>query len=255
MNQTQSPTLSSSDSPPILEAINISKSYKTAGDVVKSVNLKLFPGQWAALMGPSGSGKTTLLSILAGLETPTTGSLHWSGAPLQSASDDERAILRRKHLGFVFQNFQLIPDFTVLENVSLPLELLKDSQAIKKATTLITRLGLSHRMHFFPQTLSGGEQQRVALARAIVHRPKLFLADEPTGNLDSKNAAQFLELLNEVRSSHPEMAGLIVTHDLSLASRFTQVFEIFDGQIVNGQIVNRSIAQNPDPQEHKAPPK
>lgn len=197
----------------------LSKSFPVAGEILKPISLTIHTGQWVALVGPSGSGKSTLLSILAGLETPTAGELLWFNQPVHTLNDDERALLRRKHLGFVFQNFQLIPDFTVLENVSLPLELLKDPAASEKAEALLVKLGLGNRLQFYPQVLSGGEQQRVALARAMIHEPTLFFADEPTGNLDSKNAALFLEQLELLRQERPQMTGIVVTHDHQLAKR------------------------------------
>lgn len=221
----------------ILEVCNIHKSFAPrAGEVLSVVNdvsFKLAAGASCALVGPSGSGKTTLLGLCAGLDLPTEGSVRFFDTELTSLSEDQRAVLRRNQMGFVFQNFQLIPNLSALENVTLPLELagVPFSVATLKASAILDRVGLSARLRHYPQQLSGGEQQRVALARAVVHNPVILFADEPTGNLDAENGAKITELLFSL-NSESKTALVLVTHNPELAKRTDQILQLKGGRLV-----------------------
>ena len=187
-----------------------------------------------SIVGPSGSGKTTLLGLLAGLDTPSAGSVTLDGVDLGRLTEDQRAALRGQKVGFVFQSFQLIPTLTALENVQVPLELagrvpLRD--AAERATELLTRVGLGDRTHHFPQQLSGGEQQRVALARAFVNEPVILFADEPTGNLDGATGERIIELL-EALNRERGCTIVLVTHDSALAARTQRTIRLRDGVVV-----------------------
>ena len=182
-------------------------------------------------MGQSGSGKTTLLSLLAGLDTPTTGSIELFQQPLEILDEDGRAAVRNRYIGFVFQAFHLLPGFTALENVMLPLEINNDLNAEEKARCLLDRVGMSHRLQHYPTTLSGGEQQRVAIARAFSTTPPLLLADEPTGNLDSKTGEKIIQLLFELNKEH-STSLILVTHDNSLTKRCQRKFQLAEGSLV-----------------------
>lgn len=182
------------------------------------------------MVGQSGSGKTTLLSILAGLDTPTTGSIELFQHRIERLSEDERAVLRNQYIGFVFQAFHLIPGFTALENVMLPLEINNDKNAKSVARTLLERVGLGHRINHFPTTLSGGEQQRVAIARAFATTPPLLLADEPTGNLDTKTGGKITDLLFELNQEQ-KTTLILVTHDESLSSNCDVCYHLADGSL------------------------
>jgi len=188
-----------------------------------------------AVVGQSGSGKTTLLSMLAGLDIPTTGSIELFHHKLEEQSEDERAALRNQYVGFVFQAFHLLPGFTALENVMLPLEINNDVQAKEKALSLLDRVGMSHRNNHFPTTLSGGEQQRVAIARAFSTTPPLLLADEPTGNLDSNTGSKIIDLLFELNQEQGT-ALVLVTHDESLTNRCDICHRLEHGQLHQNKI-------------------
>ncbi|MFO7188528.1 MAG: ABC transporter ATP-binding protein [Pseudomonadota bacterium] len=201
--------------------------------ILEDVELEIMPGEAVAVVGASGSGKSTLLGLLAGLDTPTRGSVQLDGHDLYALDEDGRAALRARLLGFVFQSFQLLPPLTALENVMLPLELANDPQAEAKARAMLERVGLGERLQHYPKHLSGGEQQRVALARAFVVQPKLLLADEPTGNLDAATGAQIIDLLFELNAE----AGttlVLVTHDEMLARRCGRLIRLAGGRIVDG---------------------
>ena len=201
--------------------------------ILQDIELEIMPGEAVAVVGASGSGKSTLLGLLAGLDTPSHGSVQLDGNELFALDEDGRAMLRARLLGFVFQSFQLLPPLTALENVMLPLELANDDQAEAKARAMLERVGLGERLKHYPKYLSGGEQQRVALARAFVVRPKLLLADEPTGNLDAATGAQIIDLLFELNAE----AGttlVLVTHDEMLAQRCGRQIRLAGGRIVNG---------------------
>jgi len=182
----------------ILRCQSLSRTYRSGSrdlTVLKDITFDVSPGEFLAILGPSGSGKTTLLGLLAGLDLPSSGTVHLDGQQLGSMSEDKRARLRVEKIGFVFQSFQLIPTLTAQENVQVPLELRGESGARTRARDLLNRVGLSGREHHYPVQLSGGEQQRVALARAFSTRPKILFADEPTGNLDASTGATIIELM------------------------------------------------------------
>ncbi len=186
--------------------------------ILRDISFILEAGQTAAIVGASGSGKSTLLGILAGLDTPTSGSVHLVGQDLFVLDEDGRAALRARHVGFVFQSFQLMPNLTALENVMLPLELAGVSDARSQATAMLSRVGLGQRLQHRPRVLSGGEQQRVALARAFVVRPDILLADEPTGSLDHATGAAVMDLMFDLNREQGTTL-LLVTHDRQLAQR------------------------------------
>jgi lipoprotein-releasing system ATP-binding protein len=218
----------------VLEAKNISKSFtdgKTTVEVIKDLSLQVKAGEFISIVGSSGSGKSTLLHVLGGLDGPTEGEVFLNGKRFDTLGEAERGYLRNQHLGFVYQFHHLLPEFTALENVAMPLMLRAGTtykQSKEQAEYLLNRVGLSHRMTHKPGELSGGERQRVALARALVAKPELMLADEPTGNLDRKNAVKIFELLSELRSEF-NMAMLIVTHDEQLAQAGDSILHMQDG--------------------------
>ena len=199
--------------------------------ILKDITFEVFRSESIAVIGQSGSGKTTLLSILAGLDIPTTGSIQLFQNQLESLSEDERASLRNDYIGFVFQSFHLLPGFTALENVMLPLEIDNHHHARDMGKELLQRVGLEHRMNHYPTTLSGGEQQRVAIARAFAKTPPLLFADEPTGNLDTDTGAKIIELLFQLNTEH-ETALILVTHDESLTKKCNKCFRLDNGQLV-----------------------
>jgi putative ABC transport system ATP-binding protein len=217
----------------IIETQNLGKTVPVAdGDlsILSSVNLTINEGESIAIVGASGSGKSTLLGLLAGLDTPTDGSVKLNGTELTALDEDGRAEVRNKLVGFVFQSFQLMPRLTALENVMLPLELRGDKGAEKTASGLLKRVGLEGRLHHTPMKLSGGEQQRVALARAFVTEPAILFADEPTGNLDSKTGEQIIDLLFELnKEKHTTL--VLVTHDVALAERCQRTVHIDAGKL------------------------
>ena len=198
--------------------------------ILKDISLKVMPGEAVAIVGASGSGKSTLLGLLAGLDTPSSGAVRLGGTDLFALDEDGRAALRAKLLGFVFQSFQLLPALNALENVMLPLELAGRTGAAELARDMLGRVGLAERLRHYPKTLSGGEQQRVALARAFVTRPKLLLADEPTGNLDAATGAGVIDLMFEL-NEQSRTTLLLVTHDEAIAGRCTRKIRIAAGRI------------------------
>ena len=199
--------------------------------ILREIDLAVTPGEAVAIVGASGSGKSTLLAILAGLDTPSSGKIELDGVDIFSIDEDARAALRGRSVGFVFQSFQLLPALTALENTMLPLELAGRADAEAMAREVLARAGLAERLHHYPKPLSGGEQQRVALARAFVVRPKLLLADEPTGSLDAEAGAGVIELLFELNKEYGTTL-VMVTHDESLASRCTRIVRLAAGRIV-----------------------
>jgi putative ABC transport system ATP-binding protein len=218
----------------ILQTKNVSKVYRNNGRQVhalRGVDLSVFPGELVAVMGPSGSGKSTLLHILGGLESPTSGEVILAGQRIDQMSEGNRAVLRRKQVGFVFQAFNLIGNLTVRDNVELPALVAGTTvkQAAKHRQGLLSDLGVSDKAGNVPAQLSGGEKQRVALARALINQPAILLADEPTGNLDSKNALEVLRLLRHAHQNGQTI--LIVTHDPNVASIAQRVIFMRDGQI------------------------
>lgn len=218
----------------IIETEKLTKTVTTSEGILhilSSIDLIIKSGESIAIVGESGSGKSTLISLLAGLDTPSSGTITLKGNLLTSLDEDGRADLRNELVGFVFQSFQLLPGLTALENVMLPLELRGNKKANVLASALLNRVGLSHRLMHTPRQLSGGEQQRVALARAFVTNPEILFADEPTGNLDSKTGATIIDLLFEL--NHENNTTLIlVTHDHALASRCRRTIKLDSGSIV-----------------------
>ena len=198
--------------------------------ILKQISLEVLKAESIAIVGQSGSGKTTLLSLLAGLDTPTTGSIELFQQRLEELDEDGRAAVRNRYIGFVFQAFHLLPGFTALENVMLPLEINNDLKAEEKAKHLLDRVGMSHRLQHHPTTLSGGEQQRVAIARAFSTTPPLLLADEPTGNLDAKTGEKIIQLLFELNKEH-DTALILVTHDETLTKRCQRSFLLSEGKL------------------------
>ncbi len=218
----------------MLSATNLSKYYPTASGtnltVLDNVTFSLAPGETFAIVGPSGSGKTTLLGLCAGLDRASGGSVALNGIELDSLNEDQRAAVRNKYVGFVFQNFQLIPTLTALENVMVPLELRGDPTAETAARTWLAKVGLADRLDHYPTQLSGGEQQRVCIARAFSNNPQVLFADEPTGNLDAENAAGIVDLIFELNRT----AGttlVLVTHDPELAARTNRVLRLKGGKV------------------------
>jgi putative ABC transport system ATP-binding protein len=222
---------------PIIKAADLGKQVST-GDVeltiLAGVSFEIRSGEAVAVVGVSGSGKSTLLALLAGLDTPSTGTVCIDGHDLYVLDEDGRAALRGRMAGFVFQSFQLLPAMTALENVMLPLELAGAPDADPAARAMLERVGLGARLDHYPKQLSGGEQQRVAIARAFVGRPKLLFADEPTGNLDPVTGAQVIDLLFALnRESGTTL--LMVTHDEALTRRCSRVLRLAAGRLQNGQ--------------------
>ena len=197
---------------------------------MRDIDLAVTPGEALAVVGASGSGKSTLLALLAGLDTPTSGSVALDGVDLFALDEDRRAELRGRMLGFVFQSFQLLPALTAIENVALPLELSGNDQAEELARQMLIRVGLAERLHHYPKHLSGGEQQRVALARAFVVRPKLLLADEPTGSLDAESGSAVISLLFELNREYGTTL-ILVTHDEALAARCGRIVRLVGGRM------------------------
>lgn len=219
----------------VLSTENLSKAYPS-GDkkliVLDQVTFSVEHGSRLAIIGPSGSGKTTLLGLCAGLDIPTSGTVSLMGYKLNGLSEDDRAFLRNQHTGFVFQNFQLLPTLTAIENVMVPLELRGEKNVLIKAKELLARVGLADRMQHYPTQLSGGEQQRVAIARAFITSPKILFADEPTGNLDDENAKQVVDLLFGINGEE-KTTLILVTHNLDLAQRMDRILQMKGGKIVS----------------------
>ena len=218
---------------PILRAAGLTKVVRSGDDpltILDDVSLAVDPGATVAIVGASGSGKTTLLGLLAGLDRPSKGEIWLDGAALSALDEDARAALRQRLLGFVFQSFQLLPALTALENVALPLELSGADEAEVKAREMLVRVGLGERLQHYPKHLSGGEQQRVALARAFVVRPKLLLADEPTGSLDAASGGAVIDLLFELNREYGTTL-VLVTHDEALAARCSRMVRLVGGRI------------------------
>jgi len=225
--------------------LQISGVYKTlqSGDrvleVLKPLALSVPDGQVLAIMGPSGSGKSTLLGLIAGLDSPTGGSIAIDGQEITGLGEDALALLRGKQIGIVFQSFNLIPNLTAAENVALPLELADyDGDAMQRATELLSAVGLAERTHHYPVQLSGGEQQRVALARAFAPRPALLLADEPTGNLDSATGHAIIDLMLGLNREQGTTL-VLVTHDPELAALADRTVHLRDGYIVRDEVAVR----------------
>ena len=218
---------------PIARLAGASRRYRRGAEEVhalEGVDLVVQPGEWLTLVGPSGCGKSTLLNLLSGVDQPDSGTVEVAGLALATSSEKERTLLRRRGIGIVFQSFHLVPHLSVEENIALPLALDRKRDPARVAA-LLERIGLTARAAHFPSELSGGEQQRTALARALVPRPKLVLADEPTGNLDSASGTRVLDLLDELRRENGS-ALVIATHDARLAARADRLVRLADGRIV-----------------------
>lgn len=227
-------TVSPEHSNVIIVTENLGKSAPTANGqlvILDNINLRINAGESVAVTGESGSGKSTLISLLAGLDTPTSGVITVNGLSLTGMNEDGRAELRNRMVGFVFQSFQLMQGLTALENVMLPLELRGDNKARTTAEAFLRRVGLAERLNHTPRQLSGGEQQRVALARAFVTQPALLFADEPTGNLDSSTGAKIIDLLFELNQEN-NTTLILVTHDPALAQRCQRTIRLSAGKIV-----------------------
>ncbi len=226
----------------ILNVQNLGKTYTSGSKklrVLDSISFEVEKGSTFAIVGPSGSGKTTLLGLCAGLDQPDTGRVSLCGTDINSLNEDERALLRNREVGFIFQNFQLLPTLTALENVVVPLELQGVKNASKTGMELLEKVGLADRSHHYPSQLSGGEQQRVALARAFSNRPSILFADEPTGNLDEETGEKVVQLLFELNQE----AGttlIIVTHDVDLAQRTQRILKLKGGKIMTNQLTKAS---------------
>ena len=218
----------------MLRATNIAKDYndgiRNDLHVLNDITFSLAHGETSAIIGSSGSGKTTLLNILGGLDEPTSGQVLLNDVDVHKLSERQRCIVRNKNFGFIYQFHHLLPEFTALENVAMPL-LIKGSsiaQARQRAEKVLTNVGLIKRFHHKPSELSGGERQRAAIARALVHQPECILADEPTGNLDRKNAEQAIELIIDLNKQY-NTSLVIVTHDLKIAERMDTIYTLEDG--------------------------
>jgi len=220
----------------------ILRSGSTSLEILKGIDLFIPSKQFAVIMGPSGSGKSTLLGLLAGLDTPTSGSISIDGEEISQYSEDALSRIRATKLGFVFQSYQLIPTLTAFENVLLPYELHASDDGSARAKSLLTSVGLAERLHHYPVQLSGGEQQRVALARAFMMRPPVILADEPTGNLDSATGARVMELLLELNRREGTTL-VLVTHDPSLAEQAERRILLRDGRIEADELRRSSGAE------------
>ncbi len=221
----------------ILRAENIHKVYRTGGNehgvyVLKGISLSILKGEMIAIIGPSGAGKSTLLHILGGLDRPTEGSVTYGGVNIATMSDTALAEFRNKKVGFIFQFHHLLPEFTAAENVAMPAFIHGErlTKALQRARELLDEVGLAHRSDHHPSELSGGEQQRVAVARSLINQPSIILADEPSGNLDSKNAAQLHTLLHDLNTQHG-ITLVIVTHNAELAAKANKIIKLIDGLI------------------------
>jgi putative ABC transport system ATP-binding protein len=219
----------------MIKTNNLIKVFRTdevETTALNNVNLEINEGEFVAIMGPSGCGKSTLLNIIGLLDNPSDGELHFNGYQVENYTERQRTNLRKENIGFVFQSFNLIDELTVFENVELPLLYLKVSSSERKrrVNEALERMNIAHRAKHFPQQLSGGQQQRVAIARAVISNPKLILADEPTGNLDSANGEEVMNLLTQLNEEGTTI--VMVTHSPSDADRSHRIIQLFDGHVV-----------------------
>lgn len=222
----------------ILKVENLDKNFsidKTREvKVLKNISLDIKKGEFIAIVGSSGAGKSTLLSILAGLENPTNGKIILDGNRIDNLSENELSDIRKKKIGFIFQSFYLIPSLTAIENIAFPLELNKVSNPFGEALKLLKLVNLEHRKDNYPNSLSGGEQQRVAICRSLIHKPSIIFADEPTGNLDSKNGDEILDILLKLKKNFSTTL-IVVTHEDKVSNLADRVIEIKDGKIVESK--------------------
>lgn len=229
----------------ILQLQDVSKTYQSAGrtlTVLDTINFSVGSGSTMSIVGPSGSGKTTLLGLCAGLDRASNGSVILNNIQLDKFNEDKRAQVRNQYVGFIFQNFQLLPTLTALENVMVPMELRGEKNIRTRALDLLDKVGLANRGHHYPAQLSGGEQQRVSLARAFSNKPQILFADEPTGNLDAETSEKIVTLLFDLNKE----AGttlIIVTHDLELAGKTNCIIQLKGGKMVADQFTNTSVGQ------------
>lgn len=220
----------------ILAVEQVSKVYQSGNrklTVLDHVNFRVNAGESISIVGPSGSGKTTLLGLCAGLDQASTGSISLNGNQMEKLSEDQRAAVRNQDVGFIFQNFQLLPTLTALENVMVPLELKRKKDAKQKAMQLLEQVGLKDRITHYPSQLSGGEQQRVSIARAFANEPKILFADEPTGNLDTETGEMIEDLIFDLNQALGTTL-ILVTHDIALAARTHRIIQIKGGKIQEG---------------------
>lgn len=227
----------------ILNLKSVSKSYSSGSrslTVLEDINFTMNEGETLSIVGPSGSGKTTLLGLCAGLDKISSGSITLCGEELELLSEDERAELRNRKVGFVFQNFQLIPTLTAVENAMIPLELNAQRNAYDKAKQLLERVGLGDRLNHYPSQLSGGEQQRVSIARAFINDPAILFADEPTGNLDDNTGNTVESLLFEI-NREKKTSLVLVTHDLELAAKTSRIIQLKGGKIYSDSLNNAAL--------------
>ena len=220
----------------MIKTENLQKHFRTEEvetRALRGVNIEVSEGEFVAIMGPSGCGKSTLLNVLGLLDNPTSGTYHLQGTDVSALSEDDRTRLRRGIIGFVFQSFNLIDELHVRENIELPLLYMgvPASERGPRINEVMERMGISHRSHHYPNQLSGGQQQRVAIARAVVTRPRLILADEPTGNLDSTNGREVMALLRQLNEGGTTV--VMVTHSMRDASYATRTINLFDGEVVD----------------------
>jgi len=226
----------------ILHISSLNKTYQSAGrtlTVLNDINFSVAPGSTNAIVGPSGSGKTTLLGLCAGLDRPTSGIVELNDINIGKLSEDQRAQVRNQYVGFIFQNFQLLPTLTALENVMVPLELRGEKNIKARSLELLDKVGLSDRGHHYPMQLSGGEQQRVSLARAFSNSPRILFADEPTGNLDAETSEKVVKLIFDLNKE----AGttlVLVTHDLELAAKTQRIIRIKGGKLIADEKTNNA---------------
>lgn len=227
----------------ILQINNVAKTYKSGNrelTVLHNINFSVEEGSIVSIIGPSGSGKTTLLGLCAGLDRASSGSVTLNGIRLDDLGEDERARIRNRYLGFIFQNFQLMPTLTALENVMVPLELRGEKNIRGRAISLLEKVGLGERLHHYPAQLSGGEQQRVSIARAFSTSPKILFADEPTGNLDDETSDKIVRLLFDLNKE----AGttlIIVTHNSELAESTQRIIKLKGGHIVSDELTGNAV--------------
>jgi putative ABC transport system ATP-binding protein len=225
----------------VLHAEGLTKTYQSADHsltVLDQVSFKAEQGTSLSIIGPSGSGKTTLLGLCAGLDVPSGGTISLMGYQLNAMDEDDRAYIRNQFVGFVFQNFQLLPTLTALENVMVPLELRGEKNVAPKAKELLARVGLAERFKHFPSQLSGGEQQRVAMARAFITSPRILFADEPTGNLDEENANQITDLLFTLNKEE-KTTLVMVTHNLELAEKTERILQMKGGRLIQERLLTK----------------
>ncbi|HEX3010137.1 MAG TPA: ABC transporter ATP-binding protein [Bacteroidales bacterium] len=223
----------------MLKTIDLTKVFRTdevETTALNKVNMEITPSEFVAIMGPSGCGKSTLLNIVGLLDNPSDGLFYFNGEEVSKYTEKKRTNLRKANIGFVFQSFNLIDELTVFENVELPLLYMKvsGSERKRKVEEVLERMKIAHRRNHFPQQLSGGQQQRVAIARAVVTKPKLILADEPTGNLDSANGEEVMNLLTELNQDGTTI--IMVTHSPTDAEKASRIIQLFDGHIVTENI-------------------